>query len=354
MDSANALHMIRKSPFHMLDPGNAGSIEFTRNWQYCGLYAASATSGAETRTMLAPNGPGRNCKIGVTYYGNGAITVTVKDSAGNTTGTITFSAISQWIELESIESSAGVYVWHCTNTYGCTTTVPQATATTSGTTATTFTIGSGNSPAMALTVAAGSGAYTETISVPTIAGNATITMPNATATVATLALAETFTNKTLTAPVINGATSASGNFDLSGSTGTFLTSTGAVTIGPGAVAVSGRATFSKSVLRPCLAAVTATAAAAAALTADKDIILLLSVTTATTYGWTLPTGVAGMVLTLINTAAYANTLIPATGGTINGLAPNAGVTIAASKCYIAVCSAADTWHVMEASKAASA
>ena len=44
---------------------------------------------------------------------------------------------------------------------------------------------------------------------------------------------ETLTNKTLTAPVINGATSASGNFDLSGSSGTFKTTSGAVTIGGG-------------------------------------------------------------------------------------------------------------------------
>lgn len=41
----------------------------------------------------------------------------------------------------------------------------------------------------------------------------------------------TLTNKTLTTPVINGATSASGDFDLSGSTGTTKTTTGVNTIG---------------------------------------------------------------------------------------------------------------------------
>ncbi len=41
--------------------------------------------------------------------------------------------------------------------------------------------------------------------------------------------AATLANKTLTAPIINGATSASGNFDLSGSAGTFKTSSGAAT-----------------------------------------------------------------------------------------------------------------------------
>jgi hypothetical protein len=57
-------------------------------------------------------------------------------------------------------------------------------------------------------------------------------------TFALLAASQTLTNKTLTAPVLNGATSTSGNFNLSGSTGTFLTPTGAVTIGGGAAAIT--------------------------------------------------------------------------------------------------------------------
>ena len=56
-------------------------------------------------------------------------------------------------------------------------------------------------------------------------------------TFALIAASQTLTNKTLTAPVINGASAASGNFDLSGSTGTFKTSTGAVTVGGGAAAI---------------------------------------------------------------------------------------------------------------------
>ncbi len=50
-------------------------------------------------------------------------------------------------------------------------------------------------------------------------------------TVALLAASQALSNKTLTAPVINGATSASGNFDLSGSTGTQKSTTGAQTYG---------------------------------------------------------------------------------------------------------------------------
>ena len=57
-------------------------------------------------------------------------------------------------------------------------------------------------------------------------------------TFALIAASQTLTNKTLTAPVLNGATSASGNFNLSGSTGTFATPTGAVTIGGGSAAIA--------------------------------------------------------------------------------------------------------------------
>lgn len=51
------------------------------------------------------------------------------------------------------------------------------------------------------------------------------------------AATQTLTNKTLTAPVLNGATSASGDFDLSGSSGAQKTTTGAQTIGGGAAAI---------------------------------------------------------------------------------------------------------------------
>jgi hypothetical protein len=51
------------------------------------------------------------------------------------------------------------------------------------------------------------------------------------ASVITVGSTSTLTNKTLTAPVINGATAASGNLDFSGSSGTFKTSTGVNTFG---------------------------------------------------------------------------------------------------------------------------
>lgn len=73
----------------------------------------------------------------------------------------------------------------------------------------------------------------------TATANRAVTLPDAAGAICLDTATQTLTNKTLTAPVINGATSASGNFDLSGSSGTFKTSTGAVTIGTGAINLTG-------------------------------------------------------------------------------------------------------------------
>ncbi len=93
----------------------------------------------------------------------------------------------------------------------------------SGKTSGSLTVTTADATAQALTLTAAA----QTV------GAATITIPDVASvsdTVALLTKSQTFAGKTLTAPVINGATSASGNFDLSGSTGTFKTSTGAATL----------------------------------------------------------------------------------------------------------------------------
>lgn len=77
-------------------------------------------------------------------------------------------------------------------------------------------------------------------------GGATLTIPNfanVSDTFTFNTLAGTLANKTLTAPIINGATSASGNFDLSGSSGTFKTTTGAATFGGSSNTFSAAITF---------------------------------------------------------------------------------------------------------------
>lgn len=83
----------------------------------------------------------------------------------------------------------------------------------------------------------------------------TVTYPDANFTIARVDAANTFTGASSTTswaettPVITGGLTASGSGanTFAGSSGTFLTSTGAVTIGPGAVGVSGIATFTPPV-----------------------------------------------------------------------------------------------------------
>lgn len=73
-----------------------------------------------------------------------------------------------------------------------------------------------------------------------IAASQTLTNKTITAPVFSGTSSGTYTlagTLTLTAPIINGATSASGNFDLSGSSGTFKTTTGAHTFGSASWAI---------------------------------------------------------------------------------------------------------------------
>jgi hypothetical protein len=171
MDSHNALQQLRKSPYQVLDPGNGGTIPFDRNFQYAGLSAASATSGAETRIQSAPNGSGREAKIGCTYYGNGNITVTVKDSAGATTGTIAFTAIAGWAKLLSVETSAGVYAWNVEGSYSVTLTTIHAASNATTLSAPTVTGGLTASGTAANDFSGSTGTFTTSLGLNTFGGN---------------------------------------------------------------------------------------------------------------------------------------------------------------------------------------
>ena len=159
--------------------------------------------------------------------------------------------------------------------------------------------------------------------------------------------AQTLTTKTLTAPIINGATSASGNFDLSGSTGTFLTSTGIntiggatvfaankgvtvtagtsafdfsggsgifktstglVTVGPGAVTVSGATTFS---------------AAGTALTVTNNALISGNLTVSGTFSPAVTSAASFAVTNLTNQLVLGTTNLV----TINSPAPAGAVTL---------------------------
>lgn len=66
-----------------------------------------------------------------------------------------------------------------------------------------------------------------------------------------------------------------------------------------------------------------------------------------TKGVKLPTGVAGMVIDVINTTSTACELYAASGGTVNGLSADASVVLPASKGVRCFCTAADTWTAFD-------
>jgi hypothetical protein len=98
--------------------------------------------------------------------------------------------------------------------------------------------------------------------------------------------AQTLTTKTLTAPVINGLTSASGNADFSGSTGTFKTSTGAVTIGGGAAAIGITSSAAAITVTAGAASTWSSAAGALTLSGFSGINLQVAGTTVADVGAT--------------------------------------------------------------------
>lgn len=108
-------------------------------------------------------------------------------------------------------------------------------------------------------------------------------------TFALLAASQTLTNKTLTTPVINGLTSASGNINFSGSTGTFATPTGAVTIGGGSAAIAATSSGAAITLTAGAASTWSTSAGALSLSGFAGINLKLNGTTLADVGATSAT-----------------------------------------------------------------
>lgn len=117
-----------------------------------------------------------------------------------------------------------------------------------GTTASVFTFDSDNVAAakVAINTNSATGAWTATIVPPNLSADATITLPAVTATLATIGGTETLTAKTLTAPVINGATSSGSTaLNFGGNSGAFTTSTGTNTLS-GDVAIPANKTFTQT------------------------------------------------------------------------------------------------------------
>jgi hypothetical protein len=234
------------------DPGTAGTLLILEDRQTYKLKIAASAS--ETRTLPGPQKSGLEIKIeSPTVGGSGSAVVTVLDQAGSTTGTITFNAAGQWAKLISIDAAAGNHAWNVAGIYGASATVPGVGSTSySVTTVVASSYGTFvNYVTVAGTTSGGikigptaTGAYLITITnTAQTSGAVTLTLPDFAGVADTFVfttLAQTLVGKTLTAPVINGCTSASGNFNLSGSTGTFLTSSGANTLSGDVTVAAGK------------------------------------------------------------------------------------------------------------------
>lgn len=98
--------------------------------------------------------------------------------------------------------------------------------------------------------------------------------------------------------------------------------------------------------------ITATPVAAAGSTvADAGQLAASAVVLITSDGATkgvkFPTGVAGMVIDVINGSSTACEIYAAAGGTVNGLSADASAVVPASKGVRGICTAADTWTVYD-------
>jgi len=337
---ANAKKLIRALPFfrQMSKHGKIGWYKFLTNFDdttgaYSGAIADTdltaitgdsltiASGETDGTFVLSVNTTGTNhavtLKAPVTTQ---AVTLTLPDVASDTlvsltaTQTLTNKTLTTpTLTTPVIASFASAQHNHSNAAGGGTISVPDSLT---GTSATTFTIGVGGTiPKAAISVLGSTGDYTATLQIPVLAASRTITFPAVTCTLASITGTETLTNKTLTSPVIGTGLTASGNAanSFAGSTGTFLTSTGAVTIGNGAVGITGAVTMAttKGITFGAAAAGTATPITAYSLTANKGAIIL-AVTDSTTDHATTITNSA------LNGAAATITL-PASTCTLPGV-----------------------------------
>ena len=124
MTPSNMLRQMLRADHDLADPGNGGIIWITKDLQYVSL--SNGTAGSETRTLKGPVGKGLKTHLGCILCAAGSVVVTVKNSADSGSVTVTFTSAGQWIDLESKELTAGVFTWHATAVYGCSTTLQSA------------------------------------------------------------------------------------------------------------------------------------------------------------------------------------------------------------------------------------
>lgn len=232
--------------------------------------------------------------------------------------------------------------------------------------------------------ASGSGDFTITLKPEAaLSADATVRVPEADGdTLVAVALAQTLTNKTLTAPVIQviAMTGTTGSQeirlttnladalsieDTAGDLIVFDTTTGAqvITITP-ALTVTGTVTASNKLAVGGAfipKAITTPVAAAGSTVADAAQLGTATVVHITsddaTKGVKLPAATAasvGNIVFVINDSSTAAELYAESTGTVNGLSADASVVIPASKGLLCLCTAAKTWIAFDMTALATA
>ena len=284
--------------------GTTPRISLAENTGKTGDYTLTVKPGTlgASRTVLFPDSLGANDVIVTTDLAQTLLNKTL------TSPVLTTPTIASFVNATHTHADAA---------NGGTISVP---ASLTGTSGTTFTIGVGGTiPKAAITVLGSTGDYTATLQIPTLVASRTITFPAVTCTLASITGTETLTNKTLTSPAmtlptIQNGLLASGSVsnDFSASTGTFKTSAGAVTIGSGAVGITGAVTMAttKGITFGAAAAGTATPLTMYSLTANKGALIIAVADATGDYATTLTNG---------DPLAAATITLPAATGTLAAL-----------------------------------
>lgn len=246
-----------------------------------GTDATEYVAGAAWRLRQSAGTPGSPA-MGDLWYDTTANTFVYRDNSGN----VTVANAGSYVTLTTTQTISGAKTFSAATSFTNSVTLGDAAADVLALKGVVRIDNAANTFYVALT--------------HTATANRAVTFPDAAGVLVLDGATQTLTAKTLTAPVINGATSASGNFDLSGSSGTTKTTTGAVTIGPGAVGISGDVTLTTTK--------TLTAGANTLISGDKLQAAQLAIGSQATgdllyassgTAWTrLPVGSTGQYLTV--------------------------------------------------------
>lgn len=113
MVAHRTLFDMRRAPFAMVDPGDAGSIVPDRWGAVCPIVSTAA----ETRTLAQPTKPGMQCTL-VLKTDGGDVTVTVTGGYNiDDDTTLVFSEAGEWVEFSSVDIG-GSYYWRITGREG--------------------------------------------------------------------------------------------------------------------------------------------------------------------------------------------------------------------------------------------